>query len=154
MRNFGPLFRWIPKKRSSPHSGSISVRYFGSRLLSWVPSEHLLTKKLRGPDIFCPLQCQAREGTGPLEIDAGGNNYFAKKRTIFRFRLNFKVSIFFFFDETKVIIASNDTINEKLYRWIKLMAHWMQTTSNHLQAYSSRRVGFFQCFALVTTFRH
>ena len=49
------------KKRSLPHSDSISVRNFGFPVAKWV----FLAKKLRGPDIFCPLQCKIQGGAAP-----------------------------------------------------------------------------------------
>ena len=54
------------KKKSSPHSVSISVRNFGFLVAKWV----LLAKKTRRLDILCPLQCQTQEFRVHDKIDA------------------------------------------------------------------------------------
>ena len=58
-------------KRSSPHSGSISVRNFGSLVAKWV----LLAKKPRGQTYFAPFSVRPEEASPPRlpEINASAS---------------------------------------------------------------------------------
>ena len=64
-----------PKKRSSPHSGSISVRNFGFLVAKLV----LLANKLRGQTYFAPFSVRSEEVLPPPKnINAYANDLIIK----------------------------------------------------------------------------
>ena len=75
IRNFAPQMQVKIKKRSLPHSGSISVRNFGFFVAQWI----LLAKISRGWTYFAPFSVRPEGAPPPLKIDAYDSTCYVSK---------------------------------------------------------------------------